>query len=71
MLSGIRSAPKGEPEVDVTFDIDANGIVSVAARDLETGKAQSITVNATGTLSDDEISKIIEENELYEVQLKD
>ncbi len=70
VLSGIRPAPKGEPEVEVNFDIDNNGIVSVAARDLATGKEQSITVNATGTLSDDEISQIIEENELYEVQLK-
>jgi molecular chaperone DnaK len=70
VLSGIRPAPKGEPEVDVSFDIDANGIVSVAARDLATGKEQSITVNATGTLSDEEINQIIEENELYDVQLK-
>jgi len=71
VLSGIRPAPKGEPEISVSFDIDANGIVSVSARDLATGKEQSITVNATGTLSDDEISRIIDENELYEVQLKD
>ncbi|MBW2272304.1 MAG: molecular chaperone DnaK [Deltaproteobacteria bacterium] len=71
VLSGIRPAPKGEPEVEVSFDIDANGIVSASARDLATGKEQSITVNATGTLSDDEITQIIEENELYEVQLKD
>jgi molecular chaperone DnaK len=71
VLSGIRPAPKGEPEVEVSFDIDANGIVSASARDLATGKEQSITVNATGTLSDEEISQIIEENELYEVQLKD
>jgi molecular chaperone DnaK len=70
ILSGIRSARKGEPEIEVSFDIDANGIVSVSARDLSTGKEQSITVNATGTLSDEEIQKIIEENELYEVQLK-
>ena len=70
VLSGIRPAPKGEPEVEVSFDIDNNGIVSVSARDLATGKEQSITVNATGTLSDEEISQIIEENDLYEVQLK-
>ncbi|MCZ6463688.1 MAG: Hsp70 family protein, partial [Proteobacteria bacterium] len=70
VLSGIRPAPKGEPEVEVSFDIDANGIVSVSARDQATGKEQSITVNATGTLSDEEISQIIEDNELYEVQLK-
>jgi len=70
VLSGIRPAPKGEPEVEVNFDIDANGIVSVSARDLATGKEQSITVNSTGTLSDEEISQIIEENDLYEIQLK-
>jgi molecular chaperone DnaK len=70
VLSGIRPAPKGEPAVEVSFDIDANGIVSVSARDTATGKEQSISVNATGTLSEDEIKKIIEDNELYEVQLK-
>jgi molecular chaperone DnaK len=70
VLSGIRPAPKGEPAVEVSFDIDANGIVSVSARDTATGKEQSITVNATGTLSDDEIQRIIEEQELYEVQLR-
>ena len=70
VLSGIRDAAAGEPEIEVSFDIDANGIVSVSARDLVTGKGQSITVNATGTLSDDEIDHIIEENELYEVKLK-
>ena len=71
VLSGIRPARKGEPEIEVSFDIDANGIVSVSARDTATGKEQSITVNATGTLSDEEIQTIIEENELYEVQIKD
>jgi molecular chaperone DnaK len=70
VLTGIRHAPKGEPEIDVAFDIDANGIVSVAARDLQTGKEQSITVSATGTLSEDEVQRIIEEQELYEVELK-
>jgi molecular chaperone DnaK len=71
VLSGIRPAPKGEPEIEVSFDIDANGIVSVSARDLATGKEQSITVSSTGTLSDAEIDEIIQEHELYEVQLKD
>ena len=71
VLSGIRPARKGEPEIEVSFDIDANGIVSVSARDLATGKEQSIQVNATGTLSDEEIQRIIDENELYEVQLKE
>lgn len=70
VLTGIRKGPKGQAEVEVSFDIDANGIVSVSARDRATGKEQSITVNATGTLSTDEIQKIIEEHELYEVELK-
>jgi molecular chaperone DnaK len=71
VLSGIRPARKGEPEIEVSFDIDANGIVSVSARDQSTGKEQSIQVNATGTLSEEEIQRIIDENELYEVQLKE
>jgi molecular chaperone DnaK len=70
VLSGIRPAPKGEPEIEVCFDIDASGIVHVSARDQATGKAQSIQVNATGTLSEEEIHRIIEENQLYEVELK-
>jgi molecular chaperone DnaK len=71
ILSGIREARKGEPEIEVSFDIDTNGIVSVSARDLATGREQSITVNATGTLSDEEIQRIIDENELYEIQVKE
>jgi molecular chaperone DnaK len=71
ILSGIREARKGEPEIEVSFDIDTNGIVSVSARDLATGREQSITVNATGTLSDEEIQKIIDDNELYEIQFKE
>ena len=70
VLSGIRPAPKGEPEIEVSFDIDANGIVSVSARDLATGKEQSITVSSTGTLSDTEIDEIIQEHDIYEVELK-
>ncbi len=71
VLGGIPPARKGEPEIEVSFDIDANGIVSVAACDTATGKEQSITVNATGTLSDDEIRQILEEQDLYEVALKE
>ena len=71
VLNGIRQARKGEPEVEVSFDIDANGIVSVSARDLATGKEQSITVNATGTLTDEEIQRIIRDQELFEVALKE
>ncbi len=62
VLGDIRRAAKGEPEIDVAFEIDANGIVSVSARDLATDGEQSITVNATGTLSEEEIERIILEN---------
>jgi len=65
VLADIPKAPKGAPEIEVAFDIDANGIVSVSARDLATGKEQSITVNATGTLSEEEIERIMRENEAY------
>ncbi len=71
ILSGIPEARKGEPEIEVSFDIDTNGIVSVSALDRSTGREQSITVNATGTLGDDEIQQIIEDNELYAVEFKD
>jgi molecular chaperone DnaK len=67
VLADIPRASKGVPEVEVAFDIDANGIVSVSARDLATGKEQSITVNATGTLSEEEIERIIRENEAYDL----
>jgi molecular chaperone DnaK len=67
VLTDIRRAAKGEPEIDVTFEIDANGIVSVSARDLATDGEQSITVNATGTLSEEEVERIIRENEGHEL----
>ena len=67
VLSDIPQAQKGDPEIEVSFDIDANGIVSVSARDLTTGKEQSITVNATGTLSEDEIEQIMRDNEMYDL----
>jgi len=70
VLAGIPPAPRGEPEIDVHFDIDANGIVSVAARDLATGAERSIIVNARGTLSDDEIRQIEDDGESYEVRYK-
>ncbi|MFT6398409.1 MAG: molecular chaperone DnaK [Bradymonadia bacterium] len=70
VLTGLRKAPASEVEVEVTFDISAEGIVSVRARDLETGKAQSITVTATSGLTEDEIRKMIEENAEYMVQVK-
>ena len=60
-LTGIRSVAKGEPEVEVSFDIDANGIVGVSARDLGTNEAQSIQVNPRGTLTPEELEKLTEE----------
>ena len=70
VLAEIPKAKKGAPEIEVAFDIDANGIVSVSARDLATGKEQSITVNATGTLSEEEIERIMRENETYDLPTK-
>lgn len=70
VLTGLRKAAAGEVEVEVTFDISAEGIVSVRARDLETGKAQSITVTATSGLTEDEIRKMIDENAEYMVQVR-
>ena len=71
ILGGLRSAPAGEIEVDVTFDISADGIVSVSAKDLDTGKEQSITVTATSGLTEDEIQDMIAENDDYLMQLKE
>ena len=62
ILTGLRRAPKGEVEIDVSFEISADGIVSVSAKDKETGKEQSITVTATSGLTEDEIQRMIEEN---------
>ena len=62
-LEGIPPAPRGVPQVEVTFDIDANGIVSVSAKDKATGKEQQITIQASGGLSDDEIEKMVKDAE--------
>ncbi|MGI6325293.1 MAG: molecular chaperone DnaK [Bacilli bacterium] len=62
-LTGIPPAPRGIPQIEVTFDIDANGIVSVRAKDLGTNKEQSITITATTNLSDEEIERMIKEAE--------
>ena len=65
VLSGLRKAPKGEVEVDVTFEISADGIVGVAAQDLETGTEQHITVTATSGLTDAEIERMTAENQEF------
>lgn len=65
-LSGIKRAMAGVPQIEVTFDIDANGIVNVSAKDLGTGKEQSITITANNKLSDEEIEKAIHDAAMYE-----
>ncbi|MEL6517991.1 MAG: Hsp70 family protein, partial [Pseudomonadota bacterium] len=62
-LEDIPPAPRGLPQIEVTFDIDANGIVSVSAKDKGTGKEQNITIQASGGLSDDEIEEMVQEAE--------
>jgi len=64
-LVGIPPAPRGMPQIEVTFDIDANGIVHVAAKDLGTGKEQSIKITASSGLSEEEIQKLIREAEAH------
>ena len=64
-LVGIPSAPKGVPQIEVTFDIDANGIVNVSAKDMATGKEQSIQITASSGLSKEEIDKLIKDAELH------
>ena len=67
-LKGIKRAPAGVPQIEVTFDIDANGILIVSAKDLDTGKQQSITITDTERMSDSEIEAAIRDAELYAAQ---
>ncbi|MDY2636808.1 MAG: molecular chaperone DnaK [Phascolarctobacterium sp.] len=62
-LSGIPAAPRGVPKIEVAFDIDANGIVNVSAKDLGTGKEQKITITSSGTLDKDEVERMVKEAE--------
>ncbi|MBW1976962.1 MAG: molecular chaperone DnaK [Deltaproteobacteria bacterium] len=64
-LVGIPPAPRGVPQIEVTFDIDANGIVNVSAKDLATGKEQSIKITASSGLSEEEIQKLVKDAELH------
>lgn len=65
-LNGIKRAMAGVPQIEVTFDIDANGIVNVSAKDLGTGKEQSITITASSNLSEEEIQKAVRDAKAYE-----
>ena len=67
-LSGIKRAPAGVPQIEVTFDIDANGIVNVSAKDLGTGKQQQITITSSSNLSEAEIQKAMADARFYESQ---
>src|SRR6185503_3402363 len=67
-LVGIPAAPRGVPQVEVTFDIDANGIVHVGAKDLGTGKEQSIKITASGGLSEEEIKRMQKEAEAHRAE---
>ena len=62
-LVGIAPAPRGVPQIEVTFDIDANGIVNVSAKDKGTGKEQKIQIQASGGLSDEEINQMVKDAE--------
>ena len=69
-LSGIAPAPRGVPQIEVTFDIDANGIVNVSAKDLGTGMSQNITITSSTNLSDADIDKAVNEAKQYEEEDK-
>ena len=69
-LSGIPPAPRGVPKIQVTFDIDANGIVHVSAKDLGTGKEQKITITSSGGLNKDEVERMVKEAEIHAAEDK-
>ena len=69
-LTGIAPAPRGIPQIEVTFDIDANGIVNVSAKDMATGKQQSITITSSTNLSEDDIKKKVDEAKKFEAEDK-
>jgi molecular chaperone DnaK len=70
VLNGLRRAKKGEVEIEVTFEISSDGIVSVMAKDLETGLQQSITVTATSGLTEEEIKRMVDESKDYALELR-
>ncbi len=70
-LDGINPAPRGVPRIEVSFDIDANGIVNVSAKDQQTGKSQKITITASTNLSKDDIERMVKEAKLHSAEDKD
>src|SRR5690606_36346968 len=69
-LTGIAPAPRGVPQIEVTFDIDANGIVHVSAKDLGTGNEQKVTITASSNMSNEEIERAVKEAEKYAAEDK-
>src|SRR5581483_2342069 len=65
ILQGIAPAPRGIPQIEVTFDIDANGILNVSARDKATGKEQAITITASSGLSQSDVERMVREAEMH------
>lgn len=69
-LTGIPAAPRGVPQIEVTFDIDANGIVHVSAKDMATGNSQDIAITASTNLSDEDIEKAVKDAEAHAAEDK-
>ena len=69
-LDGIAPAPRGIPQIEVTFDIDANGIVNVSAKDLGTGKEQHITITSSSNMSKEDIDKAVKDAEQFAAEDK-
>ena len=69
-LSGIPAAPRGVPQIEVTFDIDANGIVHVSAKDMATGNSQQVSITASTNLSDEDIEKAVKDAEAHAAEDK-
>jgi len=67
-LEGIPAAPRGVPQIEVTFDIDANGILNVSARDKATGKEQKITITGSGALDEEEVRRMVQESEAHKAE---
>src|SRR5579864_2888577 len=67
-LDGIPPAPRGMPQIEVTFDLDANGILNVKAQDKGTGREQSVTITASSTLSKDEVDRMVKEAEVHSAE---